>query len=274
MTKVTIEIPLYLKYVQLSRARKPKHYTDKDRIPKKLAHLSFMAGFLRDELGQRVVKNVRCVGTPSLKKINGQDLYNGNMSPILRSKIVVAIKESFTKYVLPVGPVQYPIRVSMELHTTMGNMIWDADNLWLYNKCFQDVLVDCGVIPDDSIMYITKAAAPEFFPVATEEERKLVFVLEPETRLIILNHPDYVRNLSRAHCAGRDHAPGTNREFIVKQRRNRASVPPVTPGKSQPKAAKLLSRSRGQNAQGSITGSRLDKTIVVPSSTPRRNNRR
>ena len=76
----------------------------------------------------------------------------------------------------------------MEIHTFPHYMNWDLDNLWIYNKCFQDALKEVGVIPDDNIRYITSSAAPRFIPISREEDRKMVFIITPETDPRILGH--------------------------------------------------------------------------------------
>jgi hypothetical protein len=63
-----------------------------------------------------------------------------------------------------------------------GKADWDLDNKWIYLKVFQDLLVGEGIIPDDNIKYVSKAASMEFFPVQDEGERKLVFTLKSDTR--------------------------------------------------------------------------------------------
>lgn len=55
---------------------------------------------------------------------------------------------------------------------------WDIGNLamvWL--KCLDDVLIKKGLLPDDTIEYLTKTSY-EFVPVKTLEERKLVYEIK------------------------------------------------------------------------------------------------
>ena len=63
-----------------------------------------------------------------------------------------------------------------------GKADWDLDNKWIYLKVFQDLLVQEKIIVDDNIKYVSKAASMEFFPVKTEEERKLVFTITSDSR--------------------------------------------------------------------------------------------
>ena len=57
--------------------------------------------------------------------------------------------------------------------------------------CIRDRIVKHGILPDDDIRYITKAGAPEFFPVDSEQERKLVFTISPEDRKEVIEHNYY-----------------------------------------------------------------------------------
>ena len=114
------------------------------------------------------------------------------MSPHIRSKVVNSVKDSFLPYMKHIGKIEsLPIRISLKMHDTIRQANWDLDNQWLYNKCFQDLLVKLNIIPDDDIKYVTKSAAPEFVPVDNESQRKLVFTLEPEEREEILKYSYY-----------------------------------------------------------------------------------
>ena len=55
---------------------------------------------------------------------------------------------------------------------------WDISNLamiWL--KCMDDVVINKGILPDDTIKYIRKTTY-EYIPVDTLDERKLVYELK------------------------------------------------------------------------------------------------
>ena len=54
---------------------------------------------------------------------------------------------------------------------------WDVDNLWIWIKCFQDTLVEMGMIDDDNCKIIPNSGEIEFIPVEDFEDRKLVFEL-------------------------------------------------------------------------------------------------
>ena len=193
MDKIEISIPLFIKKVMISKARRIKYYKEGGKIPIKYSKYGFDSkGRLIDDKGEYIVANPRTIGKPKYITINGQALYNARMSPHIRSKIVNAVKDSFEPHLNGVEPiVDLPVRISLKLYDTIRQANWDLDNQWLYNKCFQDLIVKKGIIPDDDIRYITKAGAPEFVPVDNEQDRKLVFTISSETRDEILKYKYY-----------------------------------------------------------------------------------
>jgi len=190
-----IEIPKYILRVKLSEKRRAKYYTTKSKIPKKFKQFKFdRKGVLVDPLGNRIIANPRAQGTPSWAKISGQAFYAGFGHSAQRVKIVKEMKIYFLKALKGLSPIKsedFPVQIHWDLYQTIGVANWDLDNLWIYNKCFQDALVEAGILPEDNITYITKSAAPEFFPVEDEEDRKMVFKIIKEEREEILNHPHY-----------------------------------------------------------------------------------
>jgi hypothetical protein len=190
---ISITVPEYIKHIVLSKKRRAKYYTKKSKIPKKYKGLPFnKKGILVDKLGNPVIANPRVVGTPRLKKVNGQDFYKGTDSPHIRSKVVNELKSFLKTFVQGIDPVtSYPVQIRLEMHDVIGVGNWDLDNLWIYNKCMQDVLVDQGILAEDNVMYVTAAAAPEFYPVDDEKDRKLVFKIYEDDRDVIKNNPQY-----------------------------------------------------------------------------------
>jgi hypothetical protein len=212
-----IEIPNYIRQVQLSASRMPKFYEMvKGKLKGKALPLKYqtpdykfrvvMKGkkaktLLCDKHGQPVVSNPQSQGTPRLYTINGQDLYNSNIHTHTRNKIVTAIKKSLQPYLLRMPAIKledYPLIIKMEVHDLikdplLKNQDWDLDNRaqgW-YVKCFQDLLKSEGKIIEDSIQYITGPPAPVFIPVEKAEDRKLVFIICSDTREIIINNDYY-----------------------------------------------------------------------------------
>lgn len=201
-----ITIPEYITRVLISNKRKiifynihynnPHKKLPKTRKPpqKYLKDQNYVidrAGYLRFRpTGDKVIANPKAAGTPKYQKINGQDFYSGFGSPFMRIKIVAGIKNQFRPFInrLPII-TEFPIQMEMELHTTIDEANWDLDNLWIYTKCIQDLMVELGKIPDDNIQYVTKPASPEFFPVQTQEERKIVFKIYKDDRNLKIHEP-------------------------------------------------------------------------------------
>jgi len=194
-----IIIPQYLTHVQLTKGRRPKYYTKGTKIPKKYQkYKTFdVKGRLLGDDNKPLIANPASVNKPRIKKINGQELYSGNMPPHLRSKIVAVMKEHFVQHLRKCNPVvDFPIAITAELYTVPGAMNWDLDNQWIYHKCFQDALVEANVIPDDNIFYITQAPAFSYTPVERLEDRKLIYRISKDDRKIFKEHPDYKAHLS------------------------------------------------------------------------------
>ena len=191
---LTIEIPEYITHVQLSKTRKAKYYRKGQKIPKKYAKFKKfdLSGRLLGADGNPIVANAGVVNKPRELKINGQQLYSGNMNPMMRSKVVNLIKDFFDVYTAGLEAVAVPVRIEAELYCPLAAKNWDLDNQWIYHKCFLDSLVKNGVLPDDNVMFVTQAPGFRYFPVDHKEERKLVYRLIPEDRPEILEHGAYV----------------------------------------------------------------------------------
>lgn len=192
-----ITIPEYITKVALSESRRPVYYSIKgkrkppNKYKKNPMYMIDKQGYLRYRpTGDKVLANKKVAGTPKFQKINGQDFYSGFGSYQLRIKIVAGIKNSFRRFVKMLPTItEFPVQFEMELHNIPGEANWDLDNLWIYTKCFQDLLVEEGVIPDDNIQFVTKPAAPEFYPIKDENERKLVFKIYKDERDLKITEP-------------------------------------------------------------------------------------
>jgi hypothetical protein len=131
-------------------------------------------------------------------KVNAQSIYSG-MNHFTRGKIVGQLHEHLKDYI-PLNldlSEMFPITISMEIHIPpnyeavkwiKGKLSWkppaedhkpswDADNQWLWIKCFQDSLKELDIIPEDNVMYIPDTGRIRFVPVNDIEKRKLVFII-------------------------------------------------------------------------------------------------
>lgn len=214
------EIPQYIRRVQLSAARRPVYYKVGDVVKakkysdrKKYDYVEHKVGNRREKFltdlrtGQRVLKNPKAAGTPKLKVINGQGIYDQSIQIHTRDTMMKTLKQYFTPFVeQQLEPITgFPIRIYAEIHDTVlesnSKKLWDLDNrFYMYQKAFQDVLVGNKVqgvptskviIPDDNILFITQAPAPVFIPVENTEDRKLVFILAEEEDERILGSAHY-----------------------------------------------------------------------------------
>ena len=198
MNEQIVKIPQYITQVKLSDRRRAIYYYRNSRIPAKYQTDRYIfkpkkyIGGSKDVLYNAldkifVVKNATSVGTPRFITIGGNILYAG-LNEYTRAKIVNEIKNDFTRFVQQLEPVTvFPIQIDAQIHRPPDAGNWDIDNLWIYIKTFQDLLVDHNIIPDDSVKYITKAPSFEYYPVSEESERMIIFIIRPDVRAII-NH--------------------------------------------------------------------------------------
>lgn len=139
-------------------------------------------------------------------KINGQAIYNGRLNPFTRASMVKQMHEYVKPYIdkeLKGRDLSrlYPLSICLEVHCPInyGNVrmlkgivrwkapksdfkaTWDADNLWIWGKIFNDELTESGYIEDDSVSYVTDSGRVKFREVKTFKERKLVFVISKDS---------------------------------------------------------------------------------------------
>jgi hypothetical protein len=190
MNIITIEMPNYITQVKMSNSRRPKYFSKTDKIPKKYQAYGYDSkGRLCGPDGQPIVKNSKSVNNPRYKRINGQDFYSGLSTPIIRVKIVNAIKDFYRPFLEHMPKIKtFPIQIECKLYDVPGKCDWDLDNKWIYCKVFQDLLVNMGKIPDDNIRYVSRSASIEFHAVENEEDKKLVFIIKQDHRT---NDPFY-----------------------------------------------------------------------------------
>lgn len=134
-------------------------------------------------------------------KINGQRLYSG-LNPHLRSAIVKQMHDYVRSYIndqLKNVSLEgmYPLRTRLEFHAPINygdvrmyqgevrwkkpadsyEPKWDADNMWIWGKTFNDTLSEEGYVTDDSVQYIRAAGEVKHVPVDTFDDRKLIFII-------------------------------------------------------------------------------------------------
>jgi len=181
-----IEIPNFITHVELSKKRRAKYYKKGNKLPKKYSNKDYIFNkegvLVHKALGVPVIANPRVVGTPRLKKINGQDIYRGNNNPYIRSKMVSTMKEFFStaikkQKISPVDLKHYPLEMELEMHIPLTED-FDIDNAgWIFVKVIQDVLVSTGVISNDVAVLLPKSGGVQFVPLEADGERKIVILI-------------------------------------------------------------------------------------------------
>lgn len=138
-------------------------------------------------------------------KINGQAIYSGNLHPRTRALVVETMHKYIKRYVPTTTDLtgMYPLKITLKFYAPVnyGNVslrtdkktngkylcwnmpevgympTWDADNQWIWGKCFNDVLKEQGIIPDDNVAYIKSSGEVVWEEVADIKDRKLVFII-------------------------------------------------------------------------------------------------
>lgn len=177
--KWKVIIPDYVTHITLSQKRRAKYYTveNQDEIPKK--YLKQGICFVDNiatlcDTKEKIVKNSKSAGKPRYWKINGQDLWSGNLHPHVRSKVNKELHEYFGKIIdeqIVSNGFNF-IEVSEDkrlffVYTFKINIkgSQDIDNMNVYVKTFSDTLtsynnpnqkeiVKKGIIQDDSPRYV------------------------------------------------------------------------------------------------------------------------
>src|SRR3990167_922785 len=156
MPAYIVVIPQYAEHVVLSKSRRPSYKILTD--------------------GRRVLTNPRTAGKPRLWKINGQSLFQ-QMGFHKRSFVIKKLKEYLWSFVDKQLPIidKYPIRIELLMYNVIDKGDWDIDNRsWPFFKCFQDVMVATGKIPDDNCHIIDDTGRCRFIPISDSAKRKLV----------------------------------------------------------------------------------------------------
>jgi hypothetical protein len=137
-----IEIPVYIRTVEMSKRRLKKYYEQgKKLVPKKYLNSNYewkkrgTKLLLYSKITQDfVIANPRVHGTPKVEVINGQAIYNGYISKWSRAKMMREIKDSFQEIIETMKPIkEFPIKIIMEVHDLVddpicASQLWDLGN--------------------------------------------------------------------------------------------------------------------------------------------------
>lgn len=189
----TVVIEEYPTRIKVADKIRPKYYKRGMKLPKtytKENGYTFKNGYLYKN-GEKVLKNSRTAGKPRYESLAGNKFSYGQWHHHKRAKVVRGLKEIYIEkigdQISPFDPSDFPLRVEWDLYTTIEDM-QDLSNLWFYYKYFEDSLVDIGILPDDSLEYVTHPPSPRFFPVEDHEDRKFVFRFFRDVRSEIRLH--------------------------------------------------------------------------------------
>lgn len=201
-----IVVNKYLRQITISKKQRAKHfkltYTSTgviepnlpNKYNNKLKYDYNEEGILIDiRTKEKIVANAKQSGTPKLHTLSGNFIVSaGNGSQFIRTKVSDSLHAMYKAVLENVEPIKiedFPLIITWEVHCSPAEWNWDLSNLFLYNKYFEDSLVVNGIIPDDSVLYISGSAAPLFFPIEDDEERKFVFRIYKDCRPEIRENP-------------------------------------------------------------------------------------
>lgn len=158
---MTLIFPEYLTKIQLSKTRRKKYYSIKDKIPKKFLGLPFDSkGFLLDANGEKILKNGKSCDKPRFLTINGQAIWNGQISRFSRAKVSNTLHEYFMENIQKQldKPIIIPQGKYIHWKFAFYKQEFPQDltnHTFLYKKTFEDVMVkSLKYIPDDNAKYI------------------------------------------------------------------------------------------------------------------------
>lgn len=238
---IEVTIPQFIQEYKLSNKIMRRFYKEGSKIPLPLTYSKnptrfiYKKGKLFDvEKKEFITRNKNTVGKPRMKAISANNIWS-KMDEHERMKMVEQVKASFKPYFEAKAEafkhLKYPIIVEWDIYTPPRYGDWDLTNIWVYSKVMEDLIKTddpaelaylteknpnripgLGLIPDDCIFYITKAASPQFIPVQFEQERCMVFRFIEDKRPEIINHLMYnlQPKLALHFVEGEEHHTGIN----------------------------------------------------------------
>jgi hypothetical protein len=151
----------------MTDGRMPTYFVKGSTIPKKYQNSNYgfkefmfkngKKNLLIDlKTKKRVVRNAGMVNKPRYRTINGQAIYNGQISRHARAVVMNGIKDWFVENINIGFPVFVdPVHVTYVVFAPKDDCTWDIDNHMVpYIKAFHDVMVDLGIIHDDKVKYL------------------------------------------------------------------------------------------------------------------------
>lgn len=181
-TTFKLEIPHWENKVKVGVAVK-KYFEAADSLPQKYQPAKTRrAGkkvYFVDSKNKRIVKNGTKVGKPVFWRLNGQHYYSNTMTWKRRTLITKYYHKYFKKYITDTFKEPFPsflaykINMHIEIHEVFTAKTPDITNMWILAKLFEDAVVTCGILRDDSPEY-RRMTSYEYIFVPNKEDRKLV----------------------------------------------------------------------------------------------------
>jgi hypothetical protein len=162
-----------------------RYYTRHTRIPGRFRNEKYTFNsygiLIERRTGREVVANPRTAETPKLKKINGQEFYNGKICPMVRSKMIREMQAFYRKHIPTTTKIDSPCKLRLEIHSTRKEGEQDMGNMsWVMVKVISDAMVDNQILPEDTDR-VLKGFEVDVVPVDDPGKRKLVLSLLPFT---------------------------------------------------------------------------------------------
>jgi len=191
-----ITIPHYIHQVQVSNKRLTKYYHQNsgrgkvkkaiNEIPKKYGAIGYdLMGYAIDKDNRRIIANPLSAGTAKYVPINGQIFYSQKGGQFTRAKIVQELHSFYKDHLQDFKPFldkEYPLVIQMNWFCPYSHKTMDSTNMYFaYQKTFEDVLTNMGIIKDDEVRYVT-GGFPIYTPIQNFEDRKLVFTFYTDMR--------------------------------------------------------------------------------------------
>ncbi len=183
-----VEIPDYPDKVLIANQKRPVYYVSptsktkgKKNIPKSYSdrtkyEFNDKGVLVRKTDKQPVLANPRTAGQPRYWVVNFQEIWNGATQRQNRAMKADKLKRILAPYLDELPPINhrdYPIKVEIFMFDTEFPV--DASNKGVvYHKIIDDILVNAGVIVDDSENFINDAGRTKFIRVSDKKDKKMV----------------------------------------------------------------------------------------------------
>ena len=154
------------RHVKIGAKKRKRYYKKSRNLPKKIItglksglYIFSPMNYVIDKSTKQKIeitkRNQVDLGTP----INGQLIYNGLLNHFSRSDFVIEVKRLLRPFFVNIPTIKshhFPLKITSKLHVFVEDGLnWDVDNLWIYGKIIQDLMVELHIIPNDNVRFIT-----------------------------------------------------------------------------------------------------------------------